>query len=477
MPDLNLHHIDQITKDVRIQEIGFSHLFHDLVDHICCDVEYHMQQGMTFDEAYRIVKGKIGFRGLKKVQEDTLYAVDTKYRNMKNLMKISGTTGTILLGFAAIFKISHWPLAGALVTLGAMVLSFLFLPSALVVLWKETKNQKKLIMFISAFIAGLTFIFGMCFKIQHWPGAGLMIFIGLGVATLVFIPSLLIQLFQDKEKKHLRPLYVVGAVSVIFYIIGLWFKIIHWPLATTLMLSGSFVLMIVVLPWYARVQWKNETNVDARFIFMIVIPLLFILPGALINLSVSRNYNEGFLKRIQKQDVLINMQQDRNNLFLTLYKDSVAFPRLDSIHSSAGKLLGVINKIEHNMVAIADEYNGQTDQKLIELSGPDNDSYISYENIKAPLHEIPATVMLLPGCRARAVLEKEVINYKEVISRKTNISRAKTYDQLLTLSEYLPETDTPGFELGLLPRLNTLSLLESAVLLSESDALKQAIQK
>jgi len=43
MAELNLYHIDQITEDVLKQEIGFSHLFHDLVDHICCDVEYYMQ--------------------------------------------------------------------------------------------------------------------------------------------------------------------------------------------------------------------------------------------------------------------------------------------------------------------------------------------------------------------------------------------------------------------------------------------------
>ena len=66
MAELNLYHIDQITSDVRMQEIGFSHLFHDLVDHICCDVEYQMQQGMSFDEAYHDGKGKNRIQGTKK---------------------------------------------------------------------------------------------------------------------------------------------------------------------------------------------------------------------------------------------------------------------------------------------------------------------------------------------------------------------------------------------------------------------------
>ena len=244
MPELNLHNIDQITRDVRMQEIGFSHLFHDLVDHICCDVEFQMQHGLSFEEAYRSVREKIGSRGLKNIQEETLYAVDTKYRNMKKLMKISGVTGTIMLGFAAIFKISHWPLAGILLCTGAFILSFLFLPSALVVLWKETKNQKKLILFISAFITGVAFIIGMLFKIQHWPGAATVISLSVLTGTFLFLPSLFIQLFRDQEKKRKRFLYVSGGVSIMIYVVGFWCRIQHWPYATFFITIGTLVLFL-----------------------------------------------------------------------------------------------------------------------------------------------------------------------------------------------------------------------------------------
>ena len=61
---------------------------------------------------------------MKEIQEETLYSVDTKYRNMKNTMKISGVAGTIMFGFAAMFKIQHWPGAGILMSLGALMLIF-----------------------------------------------------------------------------------------------------------------------------------------------------------------------------------------------------------------------------------------------------------------------------------------------------------------------------------------------------------------
>jgi len=118
MPELTFQDIDRIRRDVRGQDICFSHLADELLDHLCCDVEQEMACGLNFSEAYRRVKEKMGHRRLKEIQEETLYAVDTKYRNMKNTMKISGIAGTALLGFAALFKIMHWPLAGILCSPG-----------------------------------------------------------------------------------------------------------------------------------------------------------------------------------------------------------------------------------------------------------------------------------------------------------------------------------------------------------------------
>ena len=58
--------------------------------------EQEMAEGLDFPDAYRRVKEKIGYRRLKEIQEETLYAVDTKYRNMKKTMKISAIAGTIV---------------------------------------------------------------------------------------------------------------------------------------------------------------------------------------------------------------------------------------------------------------------------------------------------------------------------------------------------------------------------------------------
>jgi hypothetical protein len=473
MPELNLHHIDQITRDVRMQEIGFSHLFHDLVDHICCDIEYEMQQGLTFDEAYWKVKAKIGFRGLKRIQEETLYAVDNKYRNMKNLMKISGVAGTVMLGFAAIFKISHWPLAGMLITLGAFVLSFLFLPSALVVLWKETKNQKKLILFISAFIAGVAFIVGMLFKIQHWPGANIAILAGLLTGAILFVPSLLFQLFGDKEKKHKRFLYVIGALSILIYATGFWFRILHWPMASVFLMLGAFVLFFVALPWFTRIQWKSETSVNARFIIMVIAPLLFVLPGALVNLNLERTYENGFYVRLKKQDAIIKLQAKVNERYLTRYHDSVSYVNMSGIHSATGELIEIINLVEQNMAAVADENKDVPNQSFLELKGSYDYDPASDKFPDKSFSIRPVSMMMLPGCKARDILEKGINSFEQKLIGQLGAEWIKKFDPLLNISEYLPGDQANPNDLALLPYLNSLSLLKSGILVTESAALKQ----
>ena len=248
MPELSLRNIDQISNDIRKQEITFPHLADELIDHICCDVENEMKNGLSFHDAYLAVKEKIGHRRLKEIQEETLYAVDTKYRQMKSTMKISAIAGTVMLGFAALFKIMHWPGAGILLTLGAFTLAFVFMPSALTVLWKETHSGKRLFLYISAFITAMLFIIGVASKIQHWPLAALILMVASLSGIFAFIPALLAAKLKDQENRSKKIVYILGAAGLIFYTLALLCKIQHWPLASLFMMCGVVIIFLVVFP-------------------------------------------------------------------------------------------------------------------------------------------------------------------------------------------------------------------------------------
>lgn len=287
MAELTLFEIDQISTDVKKEEIVFSHLPEDLIDHICCDVESRMNAGFSFNEAYIRVKQEMGLRRLKEIQQETLFLVDTKYRKMKNTVKISGVAGTIIFGLAALFKIQHWPGSAIMMIIGSLLLSFVFLPSALTILWKETHNKTRLFVFISAFFTGTFLILGTMLKTQHWPMAGFL----LAVSVLSGIPFLISTLMSHikNEKGSGRLVSITGALGMIFIAAGMLFRIQHWPNGGSLMILGMMLLCFMAFPIYVWTTWKNENFIKSRFLFMLIGLLMIIVPMILINLNAQNS--------------------------------------------------------------------------------------------------------------------------------------------------------------------------------------------
>ena len=437
MPELSLRNIDQISNDIRRQEITFPHLADELIDHICCDVENEMKNGLTFHDAYLAVKEKIGHRRLKEIQEETLYAVDTKYRQMKSLMKISAIAGTVLLGFAALFKIMHWPGAGVMMVLGAFTLAFVFMPSALTVLWKETHSSKRLFLYISAFVTAMLFIIGVVSKIQHWPLAALILMIASLSGIFAFIPALLAAKLKDQENRSKKIVYILGAAGLIFYTLALLCKIQHWPGASLLMVCGVVIIFLVVFPWYTWITWKDDKNVSAKFIVMVAGSLALVLPGVLINLTLQRNFDAGYYSHQKGQKALFEYKNIQNQSFISNCQDSVASPVLAEINDKTNYLLKLINDTE------AKVSEGKSDMKEF----------------------------LSDGSGSRTELNTALKEYSAYLSGLIAGSDFGKYAMLLDPSSYLPEFNPETDRVSLMTGLHMLELMKNGILTAEYYAL------
>lgn len=452
MRELSLRDIDQISRDVRAQEITFSHLADDLIDHICCDVEHVMQSGIPFSDAYAQVRRKMGSaRRLKEIQEETLYAVDTKYRKMKNTMKVAGIAGTILFGFASLFKIMHWPLAGVFMTLGALILAFLFMPSALVVLWKESHSQKRLFLFISAFLAAMFFILGTLFKVQHWPGAGIIISLAGLTAVLFLVPSFLHSTLANPERRAARPVYIIGAIAVMFCLTGFFFKLMHWPLAGALIALGMLVLFGIALPWYVITAYKNESFVRAEFIYIIVGSLAILIPAALTVTNVQYRFDEGYFLSIDRETAQYNSLVGTNNIFISQNGDSAISGHLQELHARTEKVVSVINRVESEMISLAE--GGQT---------------ADYRNLSSPFSTVPYRELLSPGSPKRKDIENALSEYRNYISETFPADVSESVAKLTLASVFLPPADGPEARVSLMTGLHSLILMKSSVLTVEN---------
>lgn len=446
MPELTFENIEFISGEVSGEEIVFSHLAPELIDHICCDVENEMGNGLSFSDAYALVKNKMGAGRLKQIQEETLYAVDTKYRNMKKLAKISGVAGTVLLSFAALFKIMHWPGAGVMMTLGAFVLALVFLSSALIVLWKETRNSKRIFLFVSAFITGMLLISGFLFKIQHWQGAGTLITLALASFLLVFLPVFMADKFKNEKRGVYRFFYLAGAAAMVFYFTGLLFKIQHWQGSAILMLAGLFLFFIIVLPGYTISTWKNEQAVSVRFIFAVVGSMAIVIPATLINLSMQRSYDSGFYQNLQQQQALYDFNSIYNLSLRDSLSDSASYTNAGRIHEKTTALLKIIDEGTKKLRAESEGGNGPFDAEFVK----------NY---------------LLPGCEYREKLDLALSDYSSILSSMPGAENRESYLKLTDPSLFLPQESISGNRLTVITGMHSLMLLRNSIMAVEASAI------
>jgi uncharacterized membrane protein len=475
MAEISLHNIDQIARDIRNQEITFSHLPEDLIDHVCCDVENEMQNGLNFTEAYLKVKQKMGPRRLKEIQEETLYAVDTKYRYMKNTMKISGVAGTILLGFGSMFKIQHFPGGSILLTLGAAILALVFLPSALGVLWKETHNRNRLFLFISAFFAGIFFISGALLKIQHWPAAGWFLSLAVISCILFFIPALTVSSLADQENKAKRPVYIVGAIGIICYAAGMLSKIQHWPLAGFLMVTGMILSGVIAFPWYSWITWREDSHVSARYIFIMIGSLLIAVPGALINLNLQNIYNTGFFINQKEQQVLFNYKYTNNLSLIDHYRDSSCYKPMNQLHSKTISLLELIGDIQTKMVAESEGKAGNPVLNPSKVNMNESSTLINYDLLSNPFTATAVKDFLFPGCLSRQDINKALEEYNKYLAGLNAGTDIEKYKGLLDPSLLLPGENEKDDSISLLSGLHSLELLKNSILTVETIMLKSIV--
>ena len=342
MYSLNKNQVDIVVADVQQASITISHLADDLIDHICCEIEFLMSNGEDFNKAYEKVKLQAGISTLKKIEENTKLLIDQKYRRMKTTMKVTGIISLIMLGLATVFKIMHWPGSGIGFVLGFTILAFVFFPLAVFTNYFYSGKKQNLFLHLSALIGGIVFIIGVQFKVMHWPGAGPMLGMGYLLLLLVFLPTLLIIHVKKAKLKSDKLIYILGTISIIIYGFSNMFKMFHWPGAAILMLTGAFLLISVFLPMYTWRRIQLEGKITGQFVYIITISMFLILFTSLIALNVSRNVLNGFANQADNQKVINDYLFKKNSqLYSNIEKSN---DTLD-LKSRSGKIKKISNEL------------------------------------------------------------------------------------------------------------------------------------
>jgi hypothetical protein len=123
--------------------------------------------------------------------------------------------------------------------------------------FKNYYKMKKIMIFSGIFSA-VTMSLGIFFKFMHWPGASMLLLCGIVISSLVFLPLLFT--FKAREKKSIKEKVIVGlgTLSGILMSLSILFKIMHWPGALALGIVSVLVLLFVFLPIYFFTGIRQE---------------------------------------------------------------------------------------------------------------------------------------------------------------------------------------------------------------------------
>jgi hypothetical protein len=127
---------------------------------------------------------------------------------MKNKIYIFGVVNVILILIGCVFKVQHWLAGGIIITLSLTSFALILIPIALINSYRS-ETDKKLALYIFAYICILITCASFLFKIQHWPGAGYLMVIAIPLPFVLFLPAYILDLRKTKNLNYTNVVIVL----------------------------------------------------------------------------------------------------------------------------------------------------------------------------------------------------------------------------------------------------------------------------
>jgi hypothetical protein len=143
--------------------------------------------------------------------------------------------------------------------------------------------------YILGLVTCLVTFAGAIAKVNHWPGAAVLLVMGTGCLLLLFIPSALLDHYKAQEPRRNSALYIVTWLTCFVVFTGMLFKINHWPHAGLFLLIALPFPYVVFLPLFLRVTAKNKNFNIYNLVFVLSLLAFNSVFSGLLSLNVSKS--------------------------------------------------------------------------------------------------------------------------------------------------------------------------------------------
>jgi hypothetical protein len=210
---LSEQQIDFILNDIKIRGVEMEDLQLNLLDHICCIIEYELEQEGDFKNFYHKTIPKFFKKELKEIEEETKLLLTFKnYYAMKKTMNTVGLIASISIVLGAIFRFQHILGANVLLILGVIMISFVFLPLMFTLKLRESTEKRDRTILLLGCVISILMVIGTTFKLMHWPGSNVLLGASMVCLLFAFVP---IYLFTGLRNPITKVNTLVNAILII----------------------------------------------------------------------------------------------------------------------------------------------------------------------------------------------------------------------------------------------------------------------
>jgi hypothetical protein len=123
--------------------------------------------------------------------------------------------GSIIFIFGFLFKLQHYPGSAFLLVIGFSIMGLLVIPAILISKLRDENTKELHTPYIIGAIALIIYLAGDLFKIMHWPGAGPMLIVGAILLTTVFFPVYAYKVYRKAET--IKAGFLFLCVGIVFF--------------------------------------------------------------------------------------------------------------------------------------------------------------------------------------------------------------------------------------------------------------------
>jgi len=197
MPKLSADQTQLIETQIH-DAVNDVQLRTELIDHVCCAVEYGLSEGMPFEDALSHALNDLDPCGVAAIEQELLFLLTLQIPIiMKKLLYGCGFIAATGIATGLLFRQFHWPGSAVFMLVGSasLFVAMLTLIYQLIKLPEITARRTR-IRLISGAISGLFIASGTLFKIQHFPTANIQVGLGMAILIVLFIPLLFWEMYQ-----------------------------------------------------------------------------------------------------------------------------------------------------------------------------------------------------------------------------------------------------------------------------------------